>query len=149
MAKNGPRSGDRNDVTDGSKSGVKVSGSAVEVVSRTARRSVRNVLTGRSLHLQIPSAAHAPSDGGSCFHDPDCSCRRPYLGRALVIAVAMELFMGLVAISTGATLIGVVACASMAGCMWLYALAEVVAFYRVGLPQPDPIELSAERHRVG
>jgi hypothetical protein len=61
----------------------------------------------------------------------------------------MELFMGLVDISTGATLIGVVACASMAGCMWLYALAEVVAFYRVGLPQPDPIELSAERHRVG
>ncbi len=48
--------------------------------------------------------------------------------------------MGLVAIATGATLIGVVACASMAGCMWMYAIAEIVAFYRVGLPQPEPLE---------
>lgn len=60
-----------------------------------------------------------------------------------MIAVTIELFMGLVAILTGATLIGVVACASMAGCMWLYAVAEIVAFYRVGLPQPDAIELGS------
>lgn len=49
--------------------------------------------------------------------------------------------MGIVSIAAGATLIGVVACASMAGCMWLYAVAEIVAFYRIGLPPPDPIEV--------
>ncbi len=32
----------------------------------------------------------------------------------------------------------------MACCMWLYALTEIVAFYRVGLPQPEP-ELSPVR----
>ncbi|MGI9597410.1 MAG: hypothetical protein ACR2QK_14700 [Acidimicrobiales bacterium] len=58
----------------------------------------------------------------------------------MVIGVALELCMGLVAIATGATLIGVVACASMAGCMWLYAVAEIVAFYRIGLPEPDLVE---------
>lgn len=92
------------------------------------------------MHLRVPSAAQAPVSDGTCIHDVNCDCRRPYIGRALVIAVALELFMGLVSIATGATLIGVVACASMAGCMWMYAVAEIVAFYRVGLPQPDPME---------
>ncbi len=57
--------------------------------------------------------------------------------------------MGLVAISAGAGLIGVVACASMAGCMWLYAVAEIVAFYRVGLPDPDPTEAGPGSRRIG
>ncbi|MGH1488894.1 MAG: hypothetical protein ACRBK7_05775 [Acidimicrobiales bacterium] len=57
-----------------------------------------------------------------------------------MVGVTIELFMGLVAIATGATLIGVVACASMAGCMWMYAIAEIVAFYRVGLPEPEALD---------
>lgn len=61
------------------------------------------------------------------------------------MAVALELLMGVIAIRTGATLIGVVACASMAGCIWLYAISEIVAFYRVGLPQPDRLEIGRTR----
>jgi hypothetical protein len=56
----------------------------------------------------------------------------------LVIGVIIELVMGIFAIVSGATLIGVVACASMGFCMWMYAAAEIVAFYRVGLPTPAP-----------
>ncbi len=105
------------------------------------RATVIETSTGIRLHARIPSAGPAPSSESACLHSNGCSCRRPYIGRALVIGVALELFMGLVAIATGATLIGVVACASMAGCMWLYAVAEIVAFYRVGLPEPEAIEL--------
>ncbi len=90
--------------------------------------------------LRIPSAASAPAADSPCYHHVECSCRRPYIGRALVVGVTIELFMGLVAIATGATLIGVVACASMAGCMWMYAIAEIVAFYRVGLPEPEALD---------
>lgn len=60
-----------------------------------------------------------------------------------MIAVSLELVMGIAAIATGATMVGLVVCASMAACMWLYALSEIVAFYRVGLPQPDPLQFEA------
>lgn len=66
-----------------------------------------------------------------------------------MVGVTLELFMGLVAIATGATLIGVVACASMAGCMWMYAIAEIVAFYRVGLPEseaPETVPVIRQAH---
>ena len=46
--------------------------------------------------------------------------------------------MGIVAIATGATAVGLVACGSMAICMWVYVVTEIVAFYRVGLPEVDP-----------
>lgn len=57
------------------------------------------------------------------------------------------MFMGLVAIASGATLIGVVACASMAACMWMYAVAEIIAFYRVGLPEADPVTVDQRVHQ--
>ena len=63
----------------------------------------------------------------------------------MVIAVGLELLMGIIAIATGSTVVGLVACASMAGCTWLYAVAEIVAFYRVGLPQPDRVEVGQSR----
>lgn len=97
------------------------------------------------MDLRIPSAQPTPSADSPCHHTAGCSCRRPYLGRALVIAVVLELVMAVIAIATGATLIGVVACASMAGCTWLYALTEIVAFYRVGLPEPDRLEVGRSR----
>lgn len=53
--------------------------------------------------------------------------------------------MGVIAIRTGATLIGVVACASMAGCTWVYALTEIIAFYRVGLPESDRVSVGTSR----
>lgn len=53
--------------------------------------------------------------------------------------------MGVIAIRTGATLIGIVACASMAGCTWVYAVSEIIAFYRVGLPDVDHIEVGRSR----
>jgi len=53
--------------------------------------------------------------------------------------------MGVIAIRTGATAIGIVACASMAGCTWVYALSEIVAFYRIGLPEADPMEVGRTR----
>ncbi len=65
-----------------------------------------------------------------------------------MVAVGLELLMGVIAVGTGATLIGVVACASMAGCMWLYAVAEIVAFYRVGLPQPDELDIGHNRGQM-
>lgn len=48
--------------------------------------------------------------------------------------------MGLVAIATGATAVGLVACGSMAICMWVYVVTEIIAFYRVGLPGTDEVE---------
>jgi uncharacterized membrane protein len=53
------------------------------------------------------------------------------------MSVCVELVMGVVAIATGSTLIGVVACSAMAFCMWSYAVAEIVAFYRIGLREPE------------
>lgn len=93
------------------------------------------------MNSRIPTAEPMPSAGSPCHHVPGCSCRRPYIGKALVIGVALELAMGIAAIATGATLIGVVACAAMAGCMWLYAAAEIVAYYRVGLTEPEPVRV--------
>lgn len=97
------------------------------------------------MDLRIPTAERAPSAGSPCHHQTGCSCRRPYLGRALIIAVGLELLMGVIAIATGATMIGIVACASMAGCTWLYAVAEIIAYYRVGLPEPDRIQVGTSR----
>lgn len=53
--------------------------------------------------------------------------------------------MGVIAIWTGATLIGVVTCAAMAVCTWLYALAEVLAYYRIGLPESDQLDVGTSR----
>lgn len=87
-----------------------------------------------------------------CRHATGCSCERPAIGRALVIGVVIELAMGLAAIASGATMIGIVACASMGVCMWMYAAAEIVAFYRVGLPTPVPSRVgravATSRHKV-
>lgn len=89
--------------------------------------------------------ARRTAAGPQCLHRDDCHCRRPAIGRALVIAVGLELIMGLAAIATDAGLIGLVACASMAACIWSYALAEVVSFYRIGLPEPEPARIGRTR----
>lgn len=70
----------------------------------------------------------------------------------MVIAVTVELLMVIVAIATGATLVGLVAAAAMAACMWSVALAEVLAFYRYGLPVAERTEVGRNRaqgHRPG
>lgn len=90
------------------------------------------------MDLTLPLADRDPAVGSPCHHQSGCSCRRPYIGRALVTSVALELVMGLAAIVSGATLIGVVACAAMAFGMWAFAVSEIVAFYRIGLPEPEP-----------
>lgn len=124
---------------------VKVGGSATDIVTRPIAAPVEQPRTGPGLQPRIPSAERDPAAGSPCEHRPGCSCRRPYIGRALVIAVGLELVMAVIAIRTGATFIGFVACATMAGCMWLYALAEIIAFYRVGLPQPDDADVGRNR----
>lgn len=83
--------------------------------------------------------------GGPCHHQPGCQCRRPTIGRALVTAVALQLVMGLAVIATGATAVGLVACGAMAMCTWLYAVAEVISYYRVGLPNPEPARVGQAR----
>lgn len=98
------------------------------------------------MSLDIPSATDPdPSLDGPCRHLEGCTCRRPYLGRALVASVVMQLLMGIIAIASGATTVGLVACASMAGCMAIAVVAEIVAFYRVGLGQPDKPDIGRNR----
>ena len=82
---------------------------------------------------------------GPCAHQIGCQCRRPVIGRALVHAVGVQLLMGMVAIASGATTIGVVACGAMAACTWLFAVAEIIAFYRVGLPTAEPARVGRTR----
>lgn len=91
------------------------------------------------LDLRTPPGNYAPSTGSTCRHDIGCSCRRPDLGKALVIAIALQLVMGIVAIATGALAVGLVVCGSMAVCMWVFVVTEIIAFYRVGLPETDEV----------
>ncbi len=101
------------------------------------------------MDLTLPLTERHPAVNSQCHHRPDCSCRRPYIGRALVTSVALELIMGMAAIISGATLIGAVACGAMAFCIWLFALSEIIAFYRIGLPEPKPQSgpVTAPAHR--
>ncbi|MEM9566078.1 MAG: hypothetical protein AAGA93_25890 [Actinomycetota bacterium] len=71
------------------------------------------------------------------MHRTGCTCRRPYLGRALVTSVIIECLLAIVTVAAGAPLVGLVACAAMAGCMAVAVVAEIVAFYRIGLGQAD------------
>ena len=96
--------------------------------------------------LRIPTATDPdPSLDGPCLHREGCTCRRPYLGRAIVASVAMQLLMGIIAIASGATIVGLFACTAMAGCMAIAVVAEIVAFSRVGLGQPDKPDIGRNR----
>lgn len=96
--------------------------------------------------LRIPSATDSdPTVDGPCIHRSGCTCRRPYLGRALVAAVVVQLLMGTIAIASGAPLVGLIACTAMGGCMAIAVVAEIVAFYRVGLGQPDKPDIGNNR----
>lgn len=68
-----------------------------------------------------------------CQHRQNCQCHRPQLGRAIVVVVVLQLVMACVTIATGATAVGLVACIAIGGCGWLAAVAEVIAYYRIGL----------------
>lgn len=82
---------------------------------------------------------------GPCAHKVGCHCRRPVIGRALIIAIGIQMLMGIAAIGAGAGSIGLVACGAMATCTWLYAVAEIIAFYRIGLPNPEPARIGQAR----
>lgn len=64
----------------------------------------------------------------------------------------MEVTLALVAIAAGAPMVGLVACISIGGCMALAVVAEIVAFYRVGLGQAEAPDIGRNRgqaHRPG
>jgi hypothetical protein len=90
--------------------------------------------------FDLPVAHGAdPAAGGTCAHRTGCTCRRPYLGRALVTSVVLECILAIVTIAAGSPVVGLVACGAMAASMAVAVVAEIVAFYRVGLNEPgDP-----------
>ncbi len=96
--------------------------------------------------FDLPSPASPdPSHDGTCIHGDGCTCRRPYLGRALVICVVIECLLAIVTVLAGAPLVGLVACAAMAACMAVAVVAEIVAFYRIGLGQAEDPSIGRNR----
>jgi hypothetical protein len=63
----------------------------------------------------------------------------------MVASVLVQLFMGIIAIASGAPIVGLIACTAMAFCMGIAVVAEIVAFYRVGLGQPDKPDIGRNR----
>lgn len=86
------------------------------------------------------------------MHRAGCTCRRPSLGRALVTSVAIEFVLAVVTVAAGAPAVGLVACGAMAVCMVVAVVAEIVAFYRIGLHEPQDPGIGRNRgpsHRPG
>ncbi len=103
--------------------------------------------------FQLPIAAHPnPTNEPPCAHRNGCTCRRPYLGRALVTSVIIECALAIVTIAAGSPAVGLVACAAMAACMMVAVVAETVAFYRIGLNEAQDPQIGQNRgpsHRPG
>lgn len=59
--------------------------------------------------------------------------------------MVVEAALALVTLLAGSPLVGLVACAAMAGCMMVAVVAEIVAFYRIGLAEPHD---NIGRHRA-
>lgn len=98
------------------------------------------------MDLDLPTASSAdPTRDGPCHHRSGCTCRRPYLGRALVTSVVIECVLALFTIAAGSPVVGLIACAAMAACMAVAVAAEVVAFYRIGLVETDDPDIGRNR----
>ena len=60
--------------------------------------------------------------------------------------------MAVVTVMAGSPLVGLVACAALVVPMGLAVVAETVAFYRIGLADPEPAQIGSSRpvaHRPG
>lgn len=65
---------------------------------------------------------------------------KPHLGWSLLIATVANVFLGVIAISTGATLVGVVACSALSIATCLLVVAEIACRYGI-----DPVGRRAPR----
>lgn len=67
-------------------------------------------------------------------------------------SVAIELLLAVATVAAGAPAVGLVACGAMATCMMVAVVAEIVAFYRIGLQEPQDPGIGRNRgpsHRPG
>jgi hypothetical protein len=62
-----------------------------------------------------------------------------------VASVALEFVLAVVTLLAGAPLVGLVACGAMTISMGVAVVAEIVAFHRIGLAQPDETEIGSSR----
>jgi hypothetical protein len=61
------------------------------------------------------------------------------------VVVVLQILMACITIATGSTAVGLVACIAMGGCAWMAAVAEVIAFYRIGLDNTAQADLGRAR----
>lgn len=67
-------------------------------------------------------------------------------------SVVLEFLLAIVTVAAGAPIVGLVACAAMTICMVMAVVAEIVAFYRIGLQTPQDPAIGRNRgpsHRPG
>jgi hypothetical protein len=62
-----------------------------------------------------------------------------------VAGSVIQALMAVVTIAAGTPAVGLVACLTIAMCMVLVVVAEVFAFYRVGLPPTEPVRVQELR----
>ncbi len=60
-------------------------------------------------------------------------------------SAAVQLILALITLLAGSPVVGMVACGAMGACMMVAVVAEIVAFYRIGLAEPDA---NIGRHRA-
>jgi hypothetical protein len=70
----------------------------------------------------------------------------------LVTSVIIECLLAIVTVAAGAPAVGLVACGAIAMCMMVAVVAEIVAFYRIGLDDAQDPAIGRNRgpsHRPG
>ena len=105
-----------------------------------AHRAARIPQTGRlALDLRHLVTKQSAAEVRCRHISGHCCCPRPYLGRALAVAIALQLVMVLFVVVSGVTALGVICCVAMTISIWAFVGAEIVTFFRVGLLEQDDV----------